>query len=101
MRRFVRRYTSRVYTWLQVLWIYLSVGCHFWQWRVQLWLRQLHLVKGTYRVMKQTLLFIRHGQTTWNAEHTLPGQLPGVALNEKGREQARRLAEALVEIPIS
>ncbi len=51
--------------------------------------------------MKQTLLFIRHGQTTWNVEHRLPGQLPGVALNETGRQQADRLADALTVLPIS
>lgn len=50
---------------------------------------------------KQTLLFIRHGQTTWNAEHKLPGQLPGITLTEKGREQVARLADALSAIPIS
>lgn len=51
--------------------------------------------------MKQTLLIVRHGQTTWNVEHRLPGQLPGVALNENGRQQAARLAEALAVLPIS
>jgi probable phosphoglycerate mutase len=51
--------------------------------------------------MKQTLLFIRHGQTTWNAEQKLPGQLPGISLNEKGRKQVADLAEALSAIPIS
>jgi probable phosphoglycerate mutase len=51
--------------------------------------------------MKQMLLFVRHGQTTWNAEHRLPGQLPGVALNETGRQQAAQLAEALTVLPIS
>ncbi|HEX4203749.1 MAG TPA: histidine phosphatase family protein [Ktedonobacteraceae bacterium] len=51
--------------------------------------------------MKQTLLIIRHGQTTWNAEHRLPGQLPGVDLNETGRQQATKLAEALKVLPIS
>ncbi|GCF07917.1 histidine phosphatase family protein [Dictyobacter arantiisoli] len=51
--------------------------------------------------MKQTLLIVRHGQTTWNVEHRLPGQLEGVALNEKGREQAAHLAESLREVPIS
>src|SRR5207237_4177725 len=34
-------------------------------------------------------------------EEKRPGQLPGIALNEKGREQAARLAEALSAIPIS
>ena len=51
--------------------------------------------------MKQTLLLIRHGQTTWNADHILPGQLPGITLNDTGREQAARLADALALIPIS
>jgi broad specificity phosphatase PhoE len=51
--------------------------------------------------MKQTLLFIRHGESTWNAERILPGQLPGIPLNDKGRQQAARLAESLCDIPIS
>ena len=84
-----------------MLWIYLSVGCRFWRWRIRLWLQQLHRVESTHTGMKQTLLLIRHGQTTWNAEQKLPGQLPGITLNEKGREQVARLAEALSEIPIS
>lgn len=51
--------------------------------------------------MKQTLFFIRHGQTTWNAEQKLPGQLPGIPLTEKGKRQVAELAEALKEVPIS
>ncbi len=51
--------------------------------------------------MKQTLLFIRHGQTTWNVEHRLPGQLPGIPLTDAGRQQVERLADALTAIPIS
>lgn len=51
--------------------------------------------------MKQTLLFIRHGQTTWNAEHRLPGQLPGIHLTDTGKQQAERLADALNVLPIS
>lgn len=51
--------------------------------------------------MKQTLLIVRHGQTIWNVEHRLPGQLAGVALNDNGHQQATRLAEALSVIPIS
>ena len=51
--------------------------------------------------MKQTLLLIRHGQTSWNVEQRLPGQIPGVELNETGRQQAARLADALTVIPIS
>jgi broad specificity phosphatase PhoE len=51
--------------------------------------------------MKQTLLIIRHGQTTWNVEHRLPGQLPGVSLNDTGRKQVALLADALSVLPIS
>ncbi len=87
--------------WILVLWIYLSVGWRFYHWRIQLWLRQSHLMESTNTGMKQTLLFIRHGQTSWNVEHRLPGQLPGVALNDTGRQQAARLADALTVLPIS
>lgn len=58
-------------------------------------------MESTHTRMKQTLLFIRHGQTTWNVEHLLPGQLPGVPLTETGRAQAARLAEALHILPIT
>ena len=51
--------------------------------------------------MKRLLLFIRHGQTTWNVEHRLPGQLPGNELTDTGREQAKRLAQALTVLPLS
>lgn len=51
--------------------------------------------------MKQTLLFIRHGQTTWNVEHRLPGQLPGILLTDTGKQQAERLVDALTVLPIS
>jgi broad specificity phosphatase PhoE len=51
--------------------------------------------------MKRLLLFIRHGQTTWNVEHRLPGQLPGNKLTDMGREQAKRLAQALTVLPLS
>lgn len=84
-----------------MLWIYLSTGWRFWPWRLRLWLRQSSIAESTYTGMKQTLLFIRHGQTTWNVEHRLPGQLPGVTLNDTGRKQAARLADALHILPIS
>lgn len=51
--------------------------------------------------MKRTLLFVRHGQTTWNVEHRLPGQLSGIALTEAGHEQAKRLAESLEVLPLT
>jgi broad specificity phosphatase PhoE len=51
--------------------------------------------------VKRIVLLIRHGQTTWNVQHRLPGQLPGIELTAAGREQAQRLAEALRVLPLS
>lgn len=51
--------------------------------------------------MKRLVLLIRHGETTWNVEHRLPGHLPGIPLTGLGKEQAERLAEALRPLPIS
>ncbi len=49
-----------------------------------------------------TVLLVRHGRTTANASGVLAGWLPGVALDELGREQAdavgRRLREAQVAL---
>ncbi|RAQ95566.1 histidine phosphatase family protein [Thermogemmatispora tikiterensis] len=50
---------------------------------------------------KQTLLFVRHGQTSWNVERRLPGRLPGIPLTDQGRQQVARLADALSGLPIS
>lgn len=47
------------------------------------------------------LMLIRHGESTWNVEHRLPGQLPGIELTEEGRSQAQRLASALRMLPLS
>jgi broad specificity phosphatase PhoE len=90
-----------VYGWIQVLRIYLSVGVHFLHWRILFLLHPKQSIGNVQDRMKQTLLIVRHGQTTWNVEHRLPGQLPGVALNEIGHQQAARLAEALKVLPIN
>src|SRR5260370_9607257 len=100
-RGYLRRLTSFVRGWIFVLWIYLSVGWRFYSWRLRLRFGQASIVESTQTGMKQTLLFIRHGQTTWNVEHRLPGQLPGVALDDKGRDKATRLADALTVLPIT
>lgn len=46
-------------------------------------------------------LFVRHGQTTWNVEGRLPGQLPGVPLTDEGRRQAQQAAVALSGLSLS
>lgn len=42
-----------------------------------------------------TVLLIRHGENEYTRTLNLAGRLPGVHLNEKGREQAAALAEGL------
>lgn len=41
------------------------------------------------------LHFVRHGETAWNAERRIQGQVHDVPLNERGREQAREIAGTL------
>jgi probable phosphoglycerate mutase len=43
-----------------------------------------------------TLLFVRHGETDWNAQRRWQGHAD-VPLNDRGREQARALAESLAD----
>jgi probable phosphoglycerate mutase len=47
------------------------------------------------------VLLVRHGQTTYNVEGRLPGQLPGIPLTDEGRAQAQRAAVALSSLPLS
>ena len=49
--------------------------------------------------MKTKLLLIRHGETAWNAEHRIQGQLD-IPLSPLGMLQATRLAECLANEPI-
>ncbi|MEW6568066.1 MAG: histidine phosphatase family protein [Chloroflexota bacterium] len=46
------------------------------------------------------LLLIRHGETDWNVEGRYQGQ-SDVPLSEAGRQQARRLAVELRDVPLS
>lgn len=48
-----------------------------------------------------TLLLIRHGDNEFIARNRLAGRLPGVHLNEKGRQQAQNLAQLLAQTPLS
>ena len=46
------------------------------------------------------LLLIRHGENDYSKKRRLPGQQPGIHLNERGLEQAAALAESLKVLPI-
>lgn len=48
-----------------------------------------------------TLLLVRHGRTTANADGILAGRATGIGLDSKGIEQAEELALRLKELPIT
>ena len=101
MKSVLKRLTGNICGVLFVLWIYLSAGWHHIGWRRRLRSPRSVIEESASIGMKQTLLFIRHGQTTWNVEHRLPGQLPGIHLTDTGKQQAERLADALAVLPMS
>ncbi len=47
------------------------------------------------------LVLVRHGQTDFNVEHKLPGQLPGIPLNAEGRHEAQATAAAIRALPLT
>ena len=47
------------------------------------------------------MILVRHGRTTANASGTLAGRLPGVMLDERGLEQARKAAERIAPVPLA
>jgi probable phosphoglycerate mutase len=47
-----------------------------------------------------TILLIRHGENDYIKKGILPGRMPSVHLNDKGRAQAQALAEKLAQAPI-
>jgi glucosyl-3-phosphoglycerate phosphatase len=47
---------------------------------------------------RDRLILVRHGESTWNAEERLQGQLDP-PLSERGREQARALAQIVDGVP--
>lgn len=48
-----------------------------------------------------TLILLRHGESTANASGLLAGRMPGVSLNDRGREQAGALPARLAELPLA
>ncbi|GEA88566.1 MSMEG_4193 family putative phosphomutase [Cellulomonas cellasea] len=47
-----------------------------------------------------TVILVRHGRTTANVDGVLAGRLPGVMLDDVGREQAERTGERLGVVPL-
>jgi broad specificity phosphatase PhoE len=47
------------------------------------------------------LVLLRHGQTDFNVQHRLPGQLPGIPLNATGQSEARITAESIRALPLT
>lgn len=47
------------------------------------------------------LLLIRHGENDYSKTGRLAGRLPGITLNERGRQQAEELAKALANAPLA
>jgi broad specificity phosphatase PhoE len=47
------------------------------------------------------LVLVRHGQTDYNVQHLLPGQLPGIPLNAEGKQEAQTTAAGLRELPLT
>jgi len=48
-----------------------------------------------------TLVLVRHARSTANVSGVLTGRLPGVHLDDTGREQAVRAAERLAAVPLA
>jgi probable phosphomutase (TIGR03848 family) len=47
-----------------------------------------------------TVILVRHGHSTSNGSHTLAGRMPGVDLDDRGREQADAMVERIGTLPI-
>jgi probable phosphomutase (TIGR03848 family) len=48
-----------------------------------------------------TLILLRHGRSTANVAGVLAGRTPGVELDDVGREQAKKLVDRLVDVPLA
>jgi broad specificity phosphatase PhoE len=56
----------------------------------------------TKLLTRQVILYlVRHGQTQYNVEQRLPGQLLGVHLNDEGRRQSAQLGAAIREMQLT
>jgi len=50
--------------------------------------------------MATTILLVRHGQNDWVKKNRLAGWIPGVHLNDTGRQQAEAAAARLAHLPV-
>ncbi|MGV8871950.1 MAG: histidine phosphatase family protein [Rhodococcus sp. (in: high G+C Gram-positive bacteria)] len=48
-----------------------------------------------------TVILLRHGRSTSNTAGTLAGRSEGVALDDRGREQAQAVADRLADLPVA
>jgi probable phosphomutase (TIGR03848 family) len=48
-----------------------------------------------------TVLLLRHGRSTANSDGLLAGWTPGIALDERGQQQARGVAQRLAALPLA
>jgi probable phosphomutase (TIGR03848 family) len=46
------------------------------------------------------ILLVRHGENDYVKERRLPGRIPGIHLNKRGRKQAKRVAKFLKSAPV-
>lgn len=46
------------------------------------------------------IVLLRHGENEWVKKHRLAGWIPGVHLNDKGKQQARDAAQRLSVLPV-
>lgn len=47
------------------------------------------------------IILLRHGENDWVKKHRLAGWIPGIHLNENGRQQAEQAAQRLAALPIA
>ncbi|MFI5272018.1 MAG: histidine phosphatase family protein [Ktedonobacterales bacterium] len=60
-----------------------------------------HDLAHTEHIGWRKMVLVRHGQTNFNVEHRLPGQLPGVPLNAAGKAEAEATAAAIRALPLT
>ncbi len=60
-----------------------------------------HGESGKAKARVQRIFLVRHGQSTFNVDGRLPGQLPNIPLTDEGRRQAHQAAVAMAGLRLS